>query len=147
MKAIKNDAQRLLVAVIAGPNAPYQVHWKAPPGTTDTSCGATSCPWPEITHSCTAGDQSFADPAVRLSDFTQAFGSDGFFLSICDDFAPSMRKVGELFAVPAFQRYAYQARRLVVGDLAEVLIEPLEAFCQGRHLLRRRVPFVSARIP
>ena len=95
VKAIKNgDPDRLLVAAITGPRTPYQVHWKAP-SSADTSCGATSCPWPEITHSCTAADTSFADPAVRLSEFAQAFGSGGLVLSICDDFGPSLRRVGE----------------------------------------------------
>jgi hypothetical protein len=94
LKAIKNDPQRLMVAVISGPKTPYQVHWKAP-STADTSCGAASCPWPEITHSCTTANGAFADPAVRLHDFARSFGSDGFLLSICDDFGPTMRTVGE----------------------------------------------------
>src|SRR4029079_19555576 len=96
LKAIKNDPDRLLVAVIAGPKTPYTVTWKAP-SSADTSCNTTgqTCPWPVIAHSCTAADTSFADPAVRLSAWAQAFGNDGFLLSICDDFGPSMRKVGE----------------------------------------------------
>jgi len=94
VKAIKNDPQRLLVAAITGPKTPYQVHWRAP-SSADTSCGAASCPWPEITHSCTAASGAFADPAVRIAEFIQSFGSDGFLLSICDDFGPTMRRVGE----------------------------------------------------
>ena len=67
VKALKGgDPDRLLVAVIAGPKTPYQVNWKAP-STADTSCGAASCPWPVIAHSCTAADTSFADPAVRAA--------------------------------------------------------------------------------
>jgi hypothetical protein len=89
VKAIKNDSRRLLVSLITGPATPYEVHWRTP--TTDDTG-----PWPQISHSCTRpGDGSYADPAVRLSQWVQAFGSDGLLLSICDDIGPSMRKVGE----------------------------------------------------
>ena len=40
---------------------PYVVRWKTPT-TADGSCGAASCPWPQIAHSCLATDGSFADP-------------------------------------------------------------------------------------
>src|SRR5204863_1763513 len=84
IKALKGgDPERLLVTVIGGAKAPYQVHWKAP-SSPDTSCGLATCPWPEITHSCTlASTNVFADPAVRLSDWVDAFAGEGLFLSIC----------------------------------------------------------------
>jgi hypothetical protein len=41
------------------------VTWKNP-STADTSCGASSCPWPIIAHSCMAADGSFADPSIRI---------------------------------------------------------------------------------
>jgi len=95
LKALKADPSQLLVASIQGPESPYVVHWKGP-GTTDTSCGAASCPWPEITHSCTAGDTSFADPGVRTAKFAAEFGNNGLVLPICGDgFAPSLERIGQ----------------------------------------------------
>ena len=52
-QGLKADPSQVIVAAITGPATPYTVNWKAP-STTDTSCGAASCPWPEIAHSCTA---------------------------------------------------------------------------------------------
>src|SRR5262249_3916072 len=84
IKALKAaPASEVLVAAIAGPPTPYQVHWKNP-STLDTSCGSASCPWPEITHSCTAQDSSFADPGVRINQMVGTFGANGFTSSICD---------------------------------------------------------------
>jgi len=57
LKALKSDPSQVLVAAITGLPAPYTVTWKAP-STSDTSCGAASCPWPIIAHSCTASDGS-----------------------------------------------------------------------------------------
>jgi len=89
-------ASEILVAAIAGAPTPYQVHWKTP-SSADTSCGAASCPWPEITHSCTATDSSFADPGVRVAQLVQQFGANGLLLSICDQsFAGSLMRIGEL---------------------------------------------------
>jgi hypothetical protein len=96
IKALKSDPSQVLVAAITGPTTPYTVHWKTP-STADTSCGAASCPWPEINHSCTATDSSFADPGVRVSQFVQEFGGNGLVLSICDNsFAPSLDKIAQL---------------------------------------------------
>jgi len=96
IKSLKSDPSQVLVAAITGPATPYTVHWKTP-STADTSCGAMSCPWPEINHSCTATDSSFADPGVRVSQFVQEFGANGLVLSICDNsFAPSLDKIAQL---------------------------------------------------
>jgi hypothetical protein len=97
LKALKSDPSQVLVAMINGPATPYQVHWKAP-SMADTSCGAASCPWPEITHSCTdTADMSFADPGVREAQLASEFGSNGLVLSICDtSFAPSLGQIANL---------------------------------------------------
>jgi len=96
LKALKTDSSMVLVAAITGAPTPYTVHWKAP-STMDTSCGATSCPWPEITHSCVAQDTSFADPAVRIKEFVDQFGGNGLTLSICDNsFGPSLDTIATL---------------------------------------------------
>jgi hypothetical protein len=96
LKALKPDPEsQILFAAITGPQSPYTVQWKNP-STADTSCGAASCPWPEITHSCTAADGSFADPSVRVSQLAGAFGSNGLLLSICDaDFAPALQTIAD----------------------------------------------------
>jgi hypothetical protein len=96
IKALKPDPSQVIVAAITGPATPYTVNWKAP-STADTSCGAASCPWPVIAHSCTAPDTSFADPGVRVGEFVQQFGANGLVLPICsDNFAPSLQRIGDL---------------------------------------------------
>jgi hypothetical protein len=96
IKALKPDPSQVIVAAITGPATPYTVNWKAP-STADTSCGAASCPWPVIAHSCTAPDTSFADPGVRVGEFVNQFGANGLVLPICsDNFAPSLQRIGEL---------------------------------------------------
>jgi hypothetical protein len=90
VRSLKADPDsQIVVAAITGPSTPYQVHWKNP-STSDTG------PWPEITHSCTATDSSFADPAVRIGAFVNAFGANGINLSICDNsYAPSLQLIGD----------------------------------------------------
>ena len=81
--------EQIVVAAITGPATPYQVHWKAP-------YAADSGPWPEITHACVATDSSFADPAVRIGAFVNAFGANGVVLSICENsYAPALQIIGE----------------------------------------------------
>jgi len=96
IKALKSDPSKVIVAAITGPATPYTVTWKAP-STSDTSCGAASCPWPVIAHSCTAAlDGSFADPAVRIIELTNQFGANGIVRSICsDDLAPALQSVAQ----------------------------------------------------
>jgi hypothetical protein len=98
LKALKTDPSMVALATISAPATPYQVHWK-PPSSTDTSCNTTgqSCPWPEISHSCTATDGSFGDPGVRMSQLVAEFGGRGLALPICDtSFAPSVMRIGQL---------------------------------------------------
>ena len=94
IKALKaSPSSEILLAAITGPTTPYTVTWKSP-STMDTSCGAASCPWPQIAHSCTATDGSFADPAVRIAQAVTAFGANGFVSSICDaSFATPLQQV------------------------------------------------------
>jgi hypothetical protein len=98
LKALKADPSQVLVAAITGPAAPYTVHWTTKAQSPiDTSCGAASCPWPEMTPSCGLIDENHADPAVRINQFVDQFGANGLKLSICDtSFAPSLRRIGEL---------------------------------------------------
>jgi len=95
LKALKPPGQ-VLVAAITGPTQPYVVHWENP-SIADTSCGAASCPWPKISHSCMAADSSYADPAVRIAELVNQFGDNGLVMSICDDtFAPSLSQIAKL---------------------------------------------------
>jgi hypothetical protein len=97
IKKLKPDPSQVIVAAITGPATPYTVKWKPP--TADTSCGAASCPWPLIGHSCGSEQDpaGFADPGVRVNEFVKEFGANGLALEICsDDFAPSLRRIGDL---------------------------------------------------
>lgn len=104
IKALKADPSQVAVVSIQGPATPYTVTWKNP-STSDTSCGAASCPWAVMAHSCTASDGSFADPGVRTSEFVRAFGARGLELPICSaDLAPALDRaamlVNGLFTAP-----------------------------------------------
>jgi len=91
LQALKPDPSMVLVAAIAGPAAPYTVRWAAP------SPADPGGPWPRISRSCTAPDTSFADPAVRITQWVNAFGTNGLALSVCsDNFAPALQRLAEL---------------------------------------------------
>jgi hypothetical protein len=94
IKALKTaPASEVLIAAITGPVTPYEVRWDAP-SVADTSCGSGSCPWPQVAHSCAATDDSYADPAVRVTQLTSLFGANGFVSSICDaDFGPALQQI------------------------------------------------------
>jgi hypothetical protein len=94
IRALKADDGQVMVAAITGPPASYVVNWRSP-STADTSCGAASCPWPMIAHSCTAPDNSFADPAVRIGEMVDHFGANGRMISICDgEFSGALADIG-----------------------------------------------------
>jgi len=96
IKKVKLDSSQVLVAAITGAPTPYVVHWKTP-SNPDMSCGAASCPWPEISHVCTATDGSFADPGVRVAQFVSEFGANGLRMSICENsFGPSLDQIAQL---------------------------------------------------
>jgi len=94
IKALKADPSQVMVASIQGPPTPYTVTWKT---NADTSCGAASCPWPVIGHSCQAADGSFADPGIRTGELVNQFGANGLLLPICaGDFGPSLDRIATL---------------------------------------------------
>jgi hypothetical protein len=112
LKALKADDGQIMVAAITGAPTPYTVGWKAP-STFDTSCGAASCPWPVVAHSCTTPDSAFADPAVRISELAGKFGANGLVTSICEnDFSPA------LFSV-ANEIVAYVNEPCIMGRVAK----------------------------
>jgi len=89
IKALKtNPAAQILVEAVAGPPTPYAVKWYAAPF-------ADTGPWPQVVHSCDGGPTvGFADPAVRIAQFVQAFGANGSLHTICsNDFSPALQKI------------------------------------------------------
>jgi hypothetical protein len=78
LESVKDDPKMVLVSVIGGPPSPYVV---------DTYSGVSTSgqAWPEVRHSCTATDGTYADPGVRLQQFADSFGANGSYQSICAD--------------------------------------------------------------
>jgi hypothetical protein len=85
-QALKPAPGLVFVAAIAGPPSPYVVRLVP-----STNLGDPT-PWPLVEHSCVAANAplEYSDPAVRIDQFVRAFGADGSFSSICDDFAPAL---------------------------------------------------------
>jgi hypothetical protein len=89
IQGLKPDpANQILVAAVTGVDStahtptPYAVEWTSQ----QNDQGAMEL-WPSVAHNCisTNGDGSFADPAVRIAQFVNAFGSNGILYSICDN--------------------------------------------------------------
>ncbi|HZL17673.1 MAG TPA: hypothetical protein VFG23_08005 [Polyangia bacterium] len=92
IKSLKSDpANQILVAAVTGVNAvagsnppvlaptPYTVTWALGTGPSANE------KIPNVNHLCgPTTDGSFADPAVRISAFVNAFGANGVLASICD---------------------------------------------------------------
>jgi len=97
IRALKSDpASQIVVGAIVAPATPYTVTWVPAQSGENTLSGEL---WPEVEHSCgaagmddvnptaqlsVAGDDSFGDPAVRLTQFVNAFGANGVTASVCD---------------------------------------------------------------
>ncbi len=79
LKNLKGDPARVFLAAVTGPATPYVV------GLGPTQIKGDPSMWPFIQHSCVAADFTYADPAVRLAQAVNAFGSHGLLASICDD--------------------------------------------------------------
>jgi hypothetical protein len=79
IKALKSDASRVLVSAITGPPTPYKVNIGPSQVKGDPSM------WPFVEHSCMgpSPDLTYADPAVRIAQWTAAFGENGLFQSLC----------------------------------------------------------------
>ncbi len=82
IKALKTDPDdQIFVGAIVAPASPYTIDWVPPVGGQNLRQGEL---WPQIEHSCGAGDGSYGDPAVRITQLVKAFGDNGVFTSICD---------------------------------------------------------------
>jgi hypothetical protein len=88
IQSLKTDPNQILVAAIAGPPDPYNVIMVPPTLTQDPS------QWPNVDHSCVQNSGEYADPAVRIASFVEAFGGNGLFLPICaNSFAPALQTI------------------------------------------------------
>jgi hypothetical protein len=82
--------QQIVVTAIAGLPTPYTVKWHSAP-LSDTGL------WPVMSHSCTGSDGTFADPAVRINQWVQAFGDNGVLLPICNNnYGPALDRLAAL---------------------------------------------------
>jgi hypothetical protein len=91
LKSLKSDPRQLLVSVVAGPAAPYSIEMIQNAMDVEVH--------PNMLHSCTQNSGEYADPAVRLQQWTQAFGRNGLFLSICaNSFAPALQLIANKIA-------------------------------------------------
>jgi hypothetical protein len=51
---------------------------------------------PTVEHSCMQNNGEYADPAVRIKQWVDAFGQNGVFLPICaDTFSPALKRIAE----------------------------------------------------
>ncbi|HXI54760.1 MAG TPA: hypothetical protein VNO55_01790 [Polyangia bacterium] len=91
--SLKPNASDLVVATITGPNMPYGTELSAP----NELSGANER-YVKIKPACSSANGT-ADPAVRLQQFTKAFGANGITRSICTDtFAQVMRDIAIIIA-------------------------------------------------
>jgi hypothetical protein len=70
---VKGTPNHVLLAAVAAPTDPFLV-------VIDQQTG-----FPSLVHSCTSGNGTFGDPAVRLGQVIQSVGNLGTFASICQD--------------------------------------------------------------
>jgi hypothetical protein len=96
LESLKGDPARVFFAAIAGPPSPYVVTLDVMPPNGDPA-GA----WPQVQHSCTQPDGTYADPGVRLWDAVQPFGNRGVFDSLCgDSLDPALVAIADKFTEP-----------------------------------------------
>jgi hypothetical protein len=88
-QGLKADPTQVFLTAIAAPPSPYAVTF-GPASLPDEPGGL----WPSVQHSCMAASGEYGDPAVRISQLTAAFGANGSFSNICDDFAPALTGIG-----------------------------------------------------
>ncbi len=84
IRSLKQDPDnRILVSGIVGPSSPYAVEWLPQPGS-----AAPGELWPRVAPSCGSeaadGSGAFGEPAVRLTQFVNAF-PNSVLASVCDE--------------------------------------------------------------
>jgi hypothetical protein len=93
-RSLKPDPDDVIVAAITGPATPYSVGLQS----FVYQQQGFSQKEPRILPSCESANGTAA-PAVRLKDFTDAFGANGTLDSICNaDFSPALSHIAETIA-------------------------------------------------
>jgi hypothetical protein len=88
LRTLKPNPEDLVVATITGPNTRYETRLSSP-----SALSGAGERYIEIAPACSSANGSAA-PAVRLQQFTQAFGKNGILRSICiDDFRDVMAEI------------------------------------------------------
>ena len=98
IKMFKNNPDDILVAAIAGPTVDGQGNslYRVIPQMNSAAMGEMD---PVVDHSCTqqvagGADPEYADPAVRIKQWTDSFGTNGIFYPICaNDFKMAMTSI------------------------------------------------------
>jgi hypothetical protein len=81
LKGLKLDPSQIFVAAITGPVMPYSI-------------GPDTMGVQSVLHSCMQNNGEYADPAVRIQQWVEAFGSHGLAETICaNSFAPSLMAI------------------------------------------------------
>ncbi len=86
LKGLKADPSRIVVAAITGLPTDYSIEMIQRSGDPE--------PHPNIAHSCMSPSGDYADPAVRLNQWVQAFGDHGLIENICaNDLTPALVEI------------------------------------------------------
>jgi hypothetical protein len=94
LKNLKATPDQVLVAALTGPTTPYTIQ----PHSFSLQMGGSEAQ-PQMVHSCTSGTTGleYADPAIRIRQWLDAFNANGVLESICaNDFAPAMMRIAEV---------------------------------------------------
>ena len=121
-RGFKSAPEHVRVSAIAAPAEPVAV-------VTDQQTGFAG-----LQHSCSAGNGTFGDPAVRIGQLVGAFGANGAMTSICNDsYADAMNVIASGLAGMARRQcvgapLASNGQQLAVADGQTV--DPARVDCQ-----------------
>jgi len=91
---VKSDPNKILVSAVTGPAEPYGTELVS----RTTQRGVTE-DQVQTKHSCQQSTGEYADPAIRIKQWTEAFGPNGLYLSICSpSFAPALQLIANKIA-------------------------------------------------
>src|SRR6185369_9283957 len=94
LRSLKSNPNQVFVSAITGPATPYGIELVD----RTTPFGVTE-PQANMKHSCMQSSGEYADPAVRLRQWTMGFGANGLVVPICaDDFKPALSQFGGALA-------------------------------------------------
>ena len=92
LRGLKKDPNQILVAAITGPATPYSIELMPYAATGENIAN--------MVHSCVENSGEYADPAVRIQQWVQAFGNNPPPQSICaDTFATALSAIADRLSV------------------------------------------------